>query len=100
MSWTYSGIFIHRRPDEPGHDYEVYASTPRELEIFADEKGILRECFRKDLTFDDTSPIVKNAVYAAEVGYGRPGAFQDPTIYWMMRIGELDWTTLKQKVNP
>lgn len=97
MSWTYSGIFIHRRPDEPGHDYEVYASKREELEIFADEHGKLQKFFIDQL---NPQELANPGVYAAEVGYGRPGAFQDPTIYWTGFIGVLDWTTLKQKVNP
>lgn len=81
--WTHSGFFI----EKCGEKKIVYASDVEELQVFADEKGYLR----KDIDIEDLENFKEDGLYQAFTGYGPAGSFQDPTIYDVKKIGDVDW---------
>jgi len=85
--WTHSGFFIERKYNK---NY-VHTCDEEELRIFADDHGILDDFFIKQNS-DVKKTLKEDGLYQVWVGYGPIGSMQDPGIYDIKFIAEIDWT--------
>lgn len=83
--WTYSGLFIENRWKK----LFVYAINKLELEMFADENGVLLPEYHKEIE----GLIKEEGLYQCLIGYG---SGQDPTIYDVKYVSPITWEMNKK----
>ncbi len=81
--WTYSGMFIEKRDGR----IKVYTDSKEEINIFTEDNGELRKCFLEDIK----KKVNKEGLYQAWTGYGPVGSMQEPGIYDVKWLCEINW---------
>lgn len=89
--WTYSGMLIEKH----GKEHKVYANDFSVLNLFADGQGKLHPEYLNGIK----ELMKEDGLYQALIGYGDRSGFQDPCIYFVLNICNIDWEFIHNKMK-